>query len=131
MTRRALRPCAGSPLCPELVEGGGYCAEHRRLRDLARGTAADRGYDKTWRTTRADYLAHHAPRKNYLGVSVPICENCGRCAEETQHPLEVDHIDGLGPDGPRGHDPTNLQALCRPCHQTKTAHQTGTAGGPR
>ncbi|MFJ9913619.1 HNH endonuclease signature motif containing protein [Actinacidiphila glaucinigra] len=37
---------------------------------------------------------------------------------------EVDHIDGLGLEGPRWNDPTNLQALCHRCHSRKTASET-------
>lgn len=125
MSGRALRPCAGSPLCPELVEGGGYCSDHARDRERARGSAHARGYDDEHQADRARYIKYHAPR-NHNGD--PVCENCGRTSAETGHPLELDHIDGLGPHGPRGHDPANHQLLCRTCHQIKTAHQTGTAG---
>lgn len=119
MTKRALRPCAGSPLCPELVAGL-YCPAHARAKEAERGSSHARGYDAEWHKTRAAYLRDH-----------PVCENCGADEETSGHPLEVDHIDGLGPHGPRGHDPANLQTLCRSCHQTKTAVQTETAGGPR
>lgn len=34
---------------------------------------------------------------------------------------DVDHIDGLGPLGPRGHDPDNLRSMCHPCHSKRTA----------
>lgn len=128
MTRRTLRPCAGSPICPELVEGGGYCPEHNRLRERARGSSHARGYDTEHQADRIYYLQHRAPR-NLDGH--PVCEECGRSELDTGHPLELDHLDGLGPNGPNGHDPDNHQILCRTCHQTKTAHQTGTAGGPR
>ncbi|WP_231332648.1 HNH endonuclease signature motif containing protein [Actinomadura graeca] len=43
---------------------------------------------------------------------------CGRCGELA---VEVDHIDGLGPRGPRGYDPGNLRSLCKPCHSARTA----------
>jgi 5-methylcytosine-specific restriction protein A len=132
MTRRGLRPCAGSPLCPELVEDR-YCKAHALDREQARGSAASRGYDREWWKTRARYLRQ-------LRAADP--EGLARCEEcqldektaQVQDPrgrgLHVDHIDGLGPSGPRGHDPDNLQALCQPCHGRKTAHQTGTKGGP-
>lgn len=119
MTRRALKPCAGSPLCPELVAAGNYCPRHALDRNRAKGSPDERGYDKAWRKTRGLYLYRH-----------PACENCGVTADDTDRPLHVDHIDGLGPFGPRGHDPDNLQTLCERCHGSKTAIQTGTAGGP-
>jgi ribose 1,5-bisphosphokinase PhnN len=34
---------------------------------------------------------------------------------------DVDHIDGEGPLGPRGHDWTNLRALCHSHHSKRTA----------
>ncbi len=120
MPGRGLRPCAGSPTCPELVSGR-YCPQHAREREEARGSSHTRGYDATWHVTRARYLRDHAP-KNAAGD--PVCEECGRSAADSGAPLHVDHIDGLGPHGPRGHDVDNLQALCDADHGTKTAAQT-------
>ncbi|WP_231626416.1 HNH endonuclease signature motif containing protein [Streptomyces apocyni] len=37
---------------------------------------------------------------------------------------EVDHIDGLGPLGPRGFDPANWQAMSKRHHSRKTARET-------
>ncbi|MFC8494723.1 HNH endonuclease signature motif containing protein [Streptomyces sp. NPDC057235] len=37
---------------------------------------------------------------------------------------EVDHIDGLGPLGPRGFDPSNWQAMSKAHHARKTARET-------
>lgn len=122
MTRQALRPCAGSPVCPELVPGGGYCPDHARDRERRRGTSNVRGYDRAWQTTRALYLATLASSHP---TGVAYCEHCGLTEPELEHPLEVDHIDGLGPNGPNGHDPANLQALCKPDHARKTRAQTG------
>lgn len=128
MTRRAKRPCAGSPLCPELVDPPTrYCPDHARRRDQARGTPADRGYDEKWRRFSHAYKDRRA-KEHPDGR--PRCDHCGRTAEEAGGPLHVDHIDGLGPLGPRGYDETNLQLLCQPDHAAKTALQTGTAGGP-
>lgn len=120
MTRR---PCSGSPICPNLVEGGGPCEDHARAREQARGSSYQRGYNAEWVRTRNRYL------KSLRGndpEGLARCEECG--LTEDEEPLEVDHIDGLGPLGPRGHDLTNLQALCRSDHQRKTAHQTNTGG---
>ena len=125
MTRRALKPCPW-PTCSALTPGG-YCNEHGRRRDRARGTPDDRGYGDKWRKTRAKYRAQ-APT-NPEGVL--ICENCGKAESQLTGPLHCDHIDGEGPNGPRGHDLTNLQNLCPRCHGMKTRHQTGTAGAPR
>lgn len=42
----------------------------------------------------------------------------------------VDHIDGLGPNGPRGLDWSNLQTLTRACHARKTNKHDGGLGNP-
>ncbi len=70
-----------------------------------RATAAQRGYDARWGQTRKRYLRDH-----------PTCEHPA-CDEPA---VDVHHLDGLGPKGPRGHDPTNLQALCHPHHSIIT-----------
>lgn len=125
MTTRAPKPCAMAG-CPELVTGG-LCHDHARAKEARRGSAASRGYGPQWQRTRTIYLTRHAPTDI---DGRPLCENCGTAGTDL-NPIHVDHIDGLGPTGPRGHDPANLQALCARCHGIKTAHQTGTAGGPR
>lgn len=40
----------------------------------------------------------------------------------------VDHIDGLGPRGPRGLDWTNLMTMTRSCHAAKTNRHDGGLG---
>lgn len=135
MTTRGARPCAGSPVCPELVTPPTrYCAEHDREREQDRGSAAARGYDRSWWKTAGRYLATLRAR---APDGLAHCENChvdektAKAHDARGRGLHVDHIDGLGPLGPRGHDPANLQALCASCHGLETSHQTGTAGGPR
>lgn len=90
--------------CPDLAPSGtSRCAEHERQADLARGTRHQRGYDNRWARHSKRYLRAH-----------PSCVLCGAPSEHT------DHIDGLGPLGPRGYDDTNLRALCQPCHNRIT-----------
>ena len=55
----------------------------------------------------------------------------GRC-QATHHAedcdgrgTDVDHIDGQGPSSPRGHDWSNLQAMCHACHTRKTNTHDG------
>lgn len=69
-----------------------------------RPNSTQRGYDNRWRKTRARHLAAH-----------PDCEQCGAPA------TDVDHIDGLGPLGPAGHEPSNLRSLCHSHHSQRTA----------
>ncbi len=115
---RAPRPCS-RPLCPELVPGGGYCPAHAREADEARGTADERGYDVKWRRVRAAYIKSRGPS--------PQCDECGRTSDEAGGSLEVDHLDGRGPQGDNSW--RNLQLLCKEDHARKTAAQT--RGGPR
>ena len=102
--------------CPNLSNGG-RCPEcraaARRNSDKRRGTSAQRGYDARWQRTRTHYLRDH-----------PTCE-CDDCLPlpPAQRPPadDVHHRDGLGPNGPRGHDPTNLQAMAHVHHSRRTA----------
>ena len=95
--------------CPEPTTSG-KCKEHQRQAkresENRRPRAHERGYDSRWRRTRKRYLALHSH-----------CVECGAPA------TEVDHIDGLGPSGPRGHDYSNLQALCKRHHSQRTARE--------
>lgn len=113
MARKALQVCP-TPGCPNLTPQGRCpaCATQaraaRKRKDAGRGAA--------WRKASATYLQDH-----------PYCE-CPDC--EALPPLqrdratEVDHIDGLGPLGPRGFDPTNWQAMSKSHHARKTARET-------
>lgn len=103
--------------CTERAEVRGLClgcyAERQREYDSRRPSAAERGYDREWQATRAAYLAEH-----------PQCE----CEDHLLLPawrrpdaVDVDHRDGLGPNGPRGHDWSNLRAMTHECHARRTA----------
>jgi hypothetical protein len=78
-----------------------------------RPTATQRGYDGRWRRTRARVLRDR-----------PLCE-CDDClllpAVRRPKATDVDHIDGKGPLGPRGHDPTNLRPMAHSHHSKRTA----------
>ena len=77
-----------------------------------RPSSARRGYDARHRRDRARLLAEH-----------PFCAD--PYTEGCQNPATVlDHIDGMGPLGPFGHDQANWMALCASCHGRKTAEQT-------
>lgn len=106
---RSPRPCS-EPGCPELD-----CEIHsKRPPDVNRPSSKDRGYNTPeWKRTRLVQLAAH-----------PWCEAPGCWKTAT----DVDHTDGAGPHGPRGHDPDNLQSLCHRHHSIKTATQDGGFG---
>jgi 5-methylcytosine-specific restriction protein A len=105
------RPCRVSG-CPALVGPRvGYCARHadrapKRLADLRRGSAAERGYGEGWRRVRGAYLKRH-----------PLCEHC-TAAGRVEPATEVDHIVALRDGGT--HAWANLRPLCKPCHSRRT-----------
>lgn len=107
--RRVLRPCA-TPGCPALVEHG-HCAGHATVREQARGTARQRGYDTTW--------ARYSRRRLH---QFPFCVRCGRLAEVTDHIVPI----RLAPE--RRLDPTNHQSLCADCNRRKNIEEEGGFG---
>lgn len=108
---KALSVCT-TPGCPELTSGG-RCAAHQQAARKRRGSMRVKGYDAKWERTRKAYL-----RAN------PYCE-CRDCLRlpYIMRPTatEVDHIDGLGPHGPRGHGWSNLRSMTHAHHARHTA----------
>lgn len=74
-------------------------------------SSTQRGYGYKWQQARAGYLA-----KNPLCVH---CQAAGRVEEAT----EVDHVIPHRGDMTLFWDQANWQALCKPCHSTKTASE--------
>ncbi len=70
-------------------------------------TATERGYDPEWRRLRRVVL-----------LEEPTCRNCGEIA------TEVDHIKPVAQRPDMRLVRANLQALCKPCHKTKTARDS-------
>lgn len=109
MPQRPKTPCR-EPGCPGLVdrpEHLGRCASHRNLYDKRRGSSASRGYGAAWRKLRAQVIKQE-----------PLCRRCRRANTTT-----VDHIlpKELGGTDAR----SNLQGLCKACHDIKTAQEDG------
>lgn len=71
------------------------------------------GYDHHWEAASKAFL-----------VANPACAHPGCSAGSAV----TDHIDGLGPLGPRGFDPANWQALCWSHHSRKTVLNDGGFG---
>jgi 5-methylcytosine-specific restriction protein A len=107
--RRYISVCA-EHRCPELTDER-FCTKHTkeyfREHESRRESASAKGYDAQWRKTRLEFLRAY-----------PVCQDESGCVAKA---TDVDHIDGEGPRGPRGHDWTNLRALCHSHHSKRTA----------
>lgn len=79
------------------------CPDHPVERGIDRGSSHNRGYGREWRK-----LARRRKR------DYPICEECGIYMSEVVH-----HIVPIKDAPERKLDPTNIQALCRDCHERK------------
>ena len=122
MPQRPTRPCR-MPMCPHLsYDGSGYCPEHRKQErkqyDETRGTAAQRGYDARWQRYRAWYLITH-----------PLCVLClAKDPPMITASTTVDHVEPHHGDYTLFWNPANHQALCKQCHDVKTASEDGGFG---
>ncbi|MFJ9027576.1 HNH endonuclease signature motif containing protein [Streptomyces sp. NPDC102274] len=113
MPRRAMQACP-TPGCPALTVTG-RCTACLAKASRRRPSPTAKGYNTRWQRTRRAYLQAH-----------PYCE-CDDCVAQPVllRPIatEVNHLDGLGPLGPRGHDWTNLQAMTKAHHSRHTARE--------
>lgn len=76
-----------------------------------RASSEARGYDADWRKLRAAQLAEE-----------PNCRHCALRGIERRARV-VDHIEPIRSAPERRLDPDNLQSLCFPCHNAKTARE--------
>lgn len=115
MPSKPNKPCS-KPGCPNLTQSR-YCEEHAKQEaqryDKERGTAASRGYTARWRRYREQYLKHH-----------PLCVECLK-DDKVVPATVVDHIKAHKGDHKSFWDPKNHQALCKRCHDRKTAKEDG------
>lgn len=91
-------------------------SEVRKPAAEPRPHSAARGYDARWRKYRLLFLATH-----------PLCRHClaqGRHTEATV----VDHVTPHKGDHFLLWDTNNHQALCKRCHDAKTAREDGGFG---
>lgn len=102
---RAPRVCL-EPGCPDLTATG-YCTQHRRERDKARGTKAQRGYGPTFVRTRKEWQ----PR---VATGLVVCWRCGEL---------------IAPDEPfdLGHDDDDREIIRGPEHQLCNRRAAGKA----
>lgn len=115
MPERFKRECKKSGCHNLTASASGYCSLHEResylCYDRCRPTSTERGYDEKWRKYRKWFLSLH-----------PLCVRCGRAA------TVVDHIRPHKGDARLFWDGGNHQALCKRCHDTKTASEDGGFG---
>lgn len=113
MPASAPRPCT-YPGCGVLVSQGARCPKHHH--DKQRASANDRGYGSKWRKARERFLYDN-----------PLCrhhEQQGQLVPATV----VDHIIPHRGDLGLMWSQSNWQALCKPCHDKKTATEDGGFG---
>lgn len=114
MAKRMLRECRkiGCKNLTDSVEG--YCKDHAQesyAYDKKRANSNDRGYNSRWRRYRKYFLMQH-----------PVCVRCGRLA------TVVDHIIPHKGNQDLFWQQSNHQALCKLCHDKKTATEDGGFG---
>ena len=103
--------------CTTLTDNAnGYCDRHQpkqnhRRYDANRLSSCQRGYDAKWQRYRRWFLAQH-----------PLCAVCNHIA------TVVDHITPHRGDKEVFWDSNNHQALCKRCHDAKTATEDGGFG---
>lgn len=107
--------------CPAFAQrDGSRCVAHDRKRQHyqqhPRGSSTQQGYGSPWRRYRASFLQAN-----------PWCVQCARVGTATPATV-VDHIVPHRGDQELFWSPENHQALCKRCHDTKTARE-GRWGG--
>lgn len=110
MAMKPLRPCR-HPGCAALTREG-YCDRHRPKRAARRASAEWHGWYSLpiW----VDDL-----RPGQL-LREPWCRECAKRGVRTRATV-VDHVTPHRGDWQRFTDKTNLQSLCKSCHDRKTA----------
>lgn len=118
MPRKPAKPCS-YPNCPELTHGR-YCEKHQKEIDKSYNqNCRPYGYlynTSRWRKLRKQFLHEH-----------PLCVECK--GEGIISPSEVvDHVKPHEGDERLFWDESNWQALCKCCHDKKTARVDGRWG---
>lgn len=109
------------PGCRECIPmGERYCEKHRakavQYKERNRASSHQRGYNGAWRRARAAFLMDH-----------PLCEECRREGRLTPATV-VDHITPHKGNRELFWNEKNWQALCKSCHDRKTAKEDGGFG---
>jgi 5-methylcytosine-specific restriction protein A len=117
MPHAAPHPCI-YPGCTVLIDSGDSRCEKHRIKEQKeyhrrRGSSASRGYGGKWRVARKEFL-----KRNPFCTE---CQNKGILKAATV----VDHIIPHKGDPGLFWDELNWQALCKKCHDSKTAREDG------
>jgi len=119
MPSKPKKPCR-YPGCPNLTHNT-YCEAHAKLLanryEKSRPSASQRGYDYRWRKYSKYFLQIH-----------PLCVNFAECHNVA---VLVDHIKPHKGNSVLFWDPENHQAMCKPCHDRKTASEDGGFGNTK
>ena len=114
-------PCR-YPGCNKILESGkkGYCEEHKKRMksdyDRKRLSSYDRGYNTRWKKYRKAFLSAH-----------PLCVRCLENNKTTAATV-VDHIVPHKGNQRLFWNKENHQALCKKCHDRKSASEDGGFG---
>jgi 5-methylcytosine-specific restriction protein A len=100
----------------------GYCDQHRRGRQRAYNSTANRQADqkfykgRRWLAVRAAHLQDE-----------PLCRECRKVGRV----MAATHVDHIIPRtaGGADYDESNLQSLCMPCHSAKTRREERQGAG--
>lgn len=105
MPTRPPRFCS-QPGCHKTATKGSRCPEHAKPAWRTTTTSSTaRGYGANWSKLRMMKLR-----------ADPMCEVCQHAPA-----VQVDHIKAKAHGGTD--DPSNLQSICRECHQAKTSRE--------
>ena len=113
----APKPCRHLGCKALVADGTGFCSVHQEDRkigkfaDARRGTSHQRGYGSEWQKIRSRILSRDKG----------LCQPCLR-AGRYRPAKAVDHITPKFEGGTD--DDENLQAICLPCHEAKTAEES-------
>jgi len=106
------RPCRQAGCNHTTTESHGYCTEHEHLKV---NWSSNRHAHKRTRGTKWQKI-----RKAILQRDKGLCQECLRNNRVTPAAI-VDHIKPISKGG--GDEFTNLQALCKSCHDIKTRQE--------
>ena len=114
MPKRIARPCRTHGCGSTTTDRQGYCDTHKPTESSwskwqrRSGNRHQRGYGSKW-----DKL-----RKVILSRDFGLCQICLKAGRTS----EASHVDHIRPKSQGGTDAEeNLQSLCKPCHDHKTA----------